>query len=82
MGMGVPVISNAGVGDTSDIIEKYKSGIVVSDFSDEAYGEAMERLQGFSEGKESIRNGALHYFSLDEGVKKYLQVYKHILDQH
>jgi len=82
MGMGVPVISNAGVGDTSAIIEKYKSGIVIKDFSEMSYDEAIERLQRFSEGRESIRNGALQYFSLDEGVKKYLRVYKHILDQY
>ncbi|HET6996471.1 MAG TPA: glycosyltransferase [Chitinophagaceae bacterium] len=79
MGMGIPVISNAGVGDSSAIIEKYKSGIVINDFSEAAYGEAMERLQNFSEDRESIREGALHYFSLDEGVKKYLQVYRQIL---
>jgi glycosyltransferase involved in cell wall biosynthesis len=79
MGMGIPVISNAGVGDSSAIIEKYKSGIVIKDFSETAYDEAMERLQRFSEGRETIREGALHYFSLEEGVKKYLQVYRQIL---
>lgn len=79
MGMGIPVITNIGVGDTSQIIEKYESGIVIREFSESAYREAVNRLQDFRPG-EGIRQGAIDYFSLTEGVKKYQQVYAEILN--
>jgi glycosyltransferase involved in cell wall biosynthesis len=79
MGMGVPVITNDGVGDTSAIIERYGSGIVITDFSESGYREAINRLKDFCPG-DVIRQGAISYFSLSEGVKRYQQVYEKILN--
>lgn len=78
MAMGIPLICNSGIGDTDLIVKKYNSGIVIDEFSDEAYTAAQmnENNLNFIE----IIHGAKAYFSLEEGVKSYRSVYQEILD--
>lgn len=76
MAMGVPLICNSGVGDTDQIVEKYNSGNVVSDFSTDAYLSVINNPTIFDSQK--IADGAKEYFSLDEGVKRYLHVYNSV----
>ncbi|MCO4815181.1 MAG: glycosyltransferase [Flavobacteriales bacterium] len=76
MAMGIPLICNAGVGDTDRIVEKYHSGKIISEFSDEAYSIAIDDNGTFN--RERTMEGAREYFSLKEGVKNYLNVYKAI----
>ncbi len=76
MAMGIPLICNAGVGDTDRIVEKYHSGKIISEFSDEAYSIAIDDNGAFN--RERTMEGAREYFSLKEGVKNYLNVYKTI----
>ena len=76
MAMGVPLICNSGVGDTDDIVIKYNSGKVIDAFNDDAYRTVICNNEIFN--SQTISEGAKTYFSLDEGVKQYLQVYKAI----
>jgi glycosyltransferase involved in cell wall biosynthesis len=79
MAMGIPVICNAHVGDTDKIIADYKSGIVVEGFNSTAYTDAIKKLDaGFSE--EQIIKCAADYFSLENGVVGYAEVYASVLD--
>jgi glycosyltransferase involved in cell wall biosynthesis len=78
MGMGVPVICNDGVGDTGEIVEKYKSGIAIKNFDDGDYKNAVAGIGEYVKDAQHIREGAFDYFSLGEGVKKYLSVYQQI----
>jgi len=77
MAMGIPLICNSNVGDTDEIVRKYESGVVVDDFSKEAYTSAIAQLKSFDATK--ITAGAHAYFSLEEGVKRYNDVYTDIL---
>ena len=79
MGMGMPVVTNNGIGDTTTIIKNYKSGVVINEFSDNAYKNAVSELQRFPFQPDVIRRGAAGYFSLGEGVEKYNDVYRTIL---
>lgn len=77
MAMGIPVVCNSGVGDTDHIIEKSKAGIVIHDltnFNDEAFF-SFDNFES-----ETIRKGACDFFSLDEGVQRYLEIYTKVLD--
>ncbi len=74
MAMGIPLICNAGVGDTDEIVLKYHSGCVVQHFDRESYESAIPDGNNM-DPSETIR-GAHEYFSLEEGVKRYLEVYK------
>jgi len=77
MAMGVPVICNAGVGDTDDIVNNYHSGFVVDNFDfSPSIHEIIEKNQ-FNKGK--IRARAVDFFSLEKGVDKYYDVYFELL---
>lgn len=77
MAMGIPLVCNQGVGDTDFIVNKYKSGMAVKDFTSKSYQETIEAYFEFK--KEDLEEGAKDYFSLDQGSKKYLKVYKTVL---
>jgi glycosyltransferase involved in cell wall biosynthesis len=80
MAMGIPVITNSGVGDVADIIEKSSSGIVLKSFS-EAEFECVSKTiaAGISFDKNSIRNAAFQYYNLENAVDKYSKIYNTIL---
>ena len=78
MAMGVPLICNANVGDTDLIVNKYESGIVIDKFDKETFKNNIIDPQDFDSNK--ISEGAEDYFSLTEGVQRYLRVYKAVCE--
>lgn len=80
MSMGIPVFCNAGVGDTDLIINKYHSGILINEFTDSSYQKAIFTYLNHSFDANLIREGALDYFNLKQGVTKYLSIYKFLLN--
>ena len=79
MSMGIPVITNSGVGDTDDIINKYKSGILIKSFSQDEYEIAASRISEMLDwDKSKIREGALEYFSLARGIEEYARIYENL----
>ena len=80
---GLPVVINSGIGDTEEIITNEKVGVVVDEFSEDAYQKAAKQLiQLLSEEdvlRQNCRAVAEKYFSLADGVEKYWQVYQNIL---
>ncbi|MBL0182094.1 MAG: glycosyltransferase [Chitinophagaceae bacterium] len=81
MAMGIPVITNSGVGDVKEIVEKYEAGFVLDGFSEAEMNKAIDRIidpaTKFNGNK--IREGAAEFYSLDKTVQTYTQVYKKIL---
>jgi glycosyltransferase involved in cell wall biosynthesis len=78
MAMGVPLICNSRVGDTDEIVIRYNSGQVISEFTNEAYKKVIEENTVYTTSE--ITKGAKDYFALEEGVNRYLSVYKAIDD--
>lgn len=82
MAMGIPVIANGGVGDVKEIIEKYKGGYVVDDFTDQSFNRVIESIQS---GKQfdpvAIRAGAIEFYSLQNALIKYRKVYNAIFNK-
>ena len=80
MAMGIPVITNAGVGDVEEITTKYNAGIVLPALNKKEYENAAELIaQGKTFNREEIIAGAKEYYNLDTAIQKYLSVYKKIL---
>lgn len=79
MAMGVPLICNAGVGDSDLIIEKYRSGQLVREFSATGYQDAILRMKEDINHPEQIREGCLDYFDLKKGILAYDAIYKSVL---
>lgn len=76
MAMGIPVVCNSGVGDTAEIVLQNESGLVISEFSEESYRNSIVNPNEFD--KDKIIEGAQKVFSLEEGAKNYLKVYKSV----
>lgn len=76
MAMGIPLICNSGIGDTDEIVHKYNSGVVVSELNSATYTKNIIQPERFDSTK--ISEGASSYFSLEEGVNRYLSIYKEI----
>jgi glycosyltransferase involved in cell wall biosynthesis len=80
MAMGKPVICNDNVGDTGYVVNKYRSGILLKGFDNQDYDRAIEEMKSkerFDPG--FIRKGAEEFYSLEEGIRKYEEVYEAIL---
>lgn len=77
---GVPVVINSGIGDSENIVNQERVGIVVSDFSDSGYRNSISKLNELLSDSASLerrcRFVAENYFSLDEGAEKYSQLYQ------
>ena len=80
MAMGIPLITNAGVGDVDEITTKYDAGIVLKELNNTEYEKAATLIaEGKKFNREEIIAGAKEYYDLDTAVKKYLGVYRSIL---
>lgn len=73
MAMGIPLICNAGVGDTDEIVRRYNSGLVLKDTSEKTLSSFSLDFDGFD--REKTMHGADEYFGLDHGVELYFSVY-------
>ena len=80
MGMGIPLICNSDVGDTDRIVADTDCGAIVTRFSHEGYVDILSRLDDIlRKDPAMIRAGAEKYYSLENGIKKYLFVYQTLL---
>lgn len=80
LGMGVPVICNANVGDVESIVTDGNVGFVIKDFNDNAYENTIQKMLDFLPvNSERISNYAVKYASLQDGVTKYYAVYSDVL---
>ncbi len=78
MAMGIPLVCNAGVGDTDYIVQKFNAGKVIDVLSAVNYREAIASEINYS--SETIQHGAQAFFALNEGVARYLRVYRAVMD--
>lgn len=73
MAMGIPLICNAGVGDTDEIVQRYDSGLVLKDTTEASLSSFSLDFPDFN--REKAMTGANEYFSLEKGVAGYFSVY-------
>lgn len=80
MAMGIPLITNSGVGDVEMIVDKYDAGIVLTDFTGAAFEAAANAVAGKRNYEAAaIRNGAMDFYALTKAVERYKRMYKSIL---
>ncbi len=78
MGMGIPQICNAGVGDVDTIVSDSAGGILIQEFTGVDYLKAVKQTGIAAWNKEKIRAGAEKCYSLKKGIEKYLFVYRQV----
>ena len=78
--MGIPVITNGGVGDVEEIVLSCKSGIVINEFTDAVFESAINEVENKKDyDATAIRQGAFKWYSLENAIEKYSRIYKNIL---
>src|SRR5690554_7369 len=80
MAMGIPVVCNAGVGDTDLVVKKYKSGVIIESFNDKDYKEAVEQSLTIQFEPERMQFGATDFYGLTNGIESYLSIYNKLLN--
>lgn len=81
MAMGIPIVCNNAIGDTTEIVTKYNAGVVLDKFDDHSYAQAVERLLNGSFYPEAIRNGSKEVFSLEKGISSYRNIYNSLINE-
>ena len=82
---GLPVIINSGVGDLDELIETDKVGIIVKDFDEQSYLQALPQVNSLREEdnfSERCRRSAKERFDMAEvGGNRYRNLYKRMLEK-
>lgn len=82
LAMGIPVICNSRVGDVESIVSEMDAGVTITDFSAENFKKIVAHIpELLAKNPATIRNRALEYYTLDNAIKKYAQVYRSLLPE-
>lgn len=76
---GLPVVINGGIGDTADVVEANRVGVVVRGFSRDEYDRAARSIIALAKEGDTMKRCRLtaeKEFSLGSGIKKYEMVYE------
>ncbi len=77
LSMGIPIVTNTGIGDVDDIIHQTHCGVTISHFSPSDYQKAADDLlKNIQSHGDNTVSTATTYFSLMDGVDKYDAVYR------
>ncbi len=78
MSMGIPLVTNRGIGDSDAIVQESGVGVLTNLFH---YQEAIDRvMQSSALPTEQIRAAAITHFSLSKGVAAYHEVYQQLME--
>ena len=76
LALGLPIVTNAGVGDVEAMVMDMDCGVAIRSFEEESYVRALDRLRAMTSSNEERRRRALPWFDLEVGVDRYDQVYR------
>lgn len=77
--MGLPLITNAGVGDVAEIVAETRCGVAIERFDSEAYSAAIDTIEKMASAPEQSRERAQPWFDLAMGVDRYDRAYRSLL---
>jgi glycosyltransferase involved in cell wall biosynthesis len=80
---GLPLIINAGIGDSDALVDDWKAGVLLQDFTDAEYersGSMIETMVAQPGARQRARAVAEHVFDLQTvGVERYAALYERVL---
>lgn len=74
--MGLPIITNAGIGDNDLYFNQYNGGVLINEFSNLEYEKSCSEYLEFCSRQMNVRQLALDYFDNQDAVKKYTTIYQ------
>ncbi|HEX8515662.1 MAG TPA: glycosyltransferase [Bacteroidia bacterium] len=79
LSMGIPIITNSGIGDSDRILSESGTGLLVREFTELEYTRIIRQIDVFlGTDKTKFVNAAEKHFSLENGVRLYDSVYNSI----
>ena len=78
LAVGIPVITNSGVGDVAAIVADMGAGVVIDRFEDAAYLQAIEQLESLRVDPSQIRAKAMAWFDVRIGIDRYDAIYRRL----
>ena len=82
---GLPIVCNAGIGDVDEIIEGENVGVVIGEFNEETYTEALRAVDEMRLDEtlgDRCRASARRYFDLDRvGGERYRRLYRRLVER-
>lgn len=79
LGMGIPVIANAGVGDVDALFEEFFPDWLIKEFTTNAYKACIEKfIQSKHPSANELSAVAEKYFSLTDGIERYHTIYSNL----
>jgi len=81
---GLPLIINAGIGDSDTLIDQWQAGVLVSEFNEDEYavaGREIEAMVAAPGAREKARRVAEELFHLERvGGERYASLYRRVLN--
>ena len=78
MAMGIPLVCNAGVGDTDLVVKQYNAGIVINEMNETNYRSSL--INDSCYDCTLTMKGSNDFYGLEVGVERYLSVYRKLLN--
>lgn len=78
LAMGLPVLTNRGIGDVDRILQDSGAGVTVDRFDAAAYADALDRLDALRPDPRRAAETARRWFDLDDGVRRYDALYRRL----
>lgn len=76
LSMGIPVLTNSGIGDVDQIVTETKCGLLIHGFNEKDYRKiADDLIENSNLYKENTERAAQQFFSLKEGIEQYSKIY-------
>jgi glycosyltransferase involved in cell wall biosynthesis len=77
LSMGIPIVTNSGIGDSDKILSESGTGLLIRKFSTEEYERVIGQIDVFlkTDTTEFVK-ASEKYFSLENGIKLYDSVYR------
>lgn len=80
MAMGIPVITNSGVGDVKKIVLNHRAGFVVDDFTESSFSKVIDAIKVNPQfDRKAIREAAINTYGLQIAEARYRSVYLKVL---
>jgi glycosyltransferase involved in cell wall biosynthesis len=77
LSLGIPIITNKGVGDVNAIVNNGAFGLLIDDFSLQSYRQVISQLDNLLKTDPSLcSDAAKAYFSLEKGADEYAKIYQ------
>ena len=81
---GLPLILNAGIGDSDGLIDEWKAGVLITEFTEEEFAKAagdIEAMVRLPDAREKARSVAQQVFHLEAvGGERYASLYERVLN--